>query len=275
MRIERTGLQFRMVLNTDEPGMIGDFDRFRQNTVWRCPGENQSAFLEFITVADVDFIPVAMTLRNAGRSIDFSNLGTGLERSRIGTKAHRTAQIAFGVAHFLAVAFRPFGHQADNRFLRRAKLGGIGFGNPGEIARRFQNRHLHAETNSEIRDLAGSGEVCRSNLALGAPLPKTTGNQNSVNTFQIRARVFLLEGLRSDPFKVHLDPVGDTAMDQCFDQRLVGILQNGVLADNRDLDLAFRIGNRLGNAVPAIEHRCRRPLMPKAARTSSSNPSLW
>jgi hypothetical protein len=74
-----------------------------------------------------------------------------------------------------------------------------------------------------------------------------------VHAFEIGSRILLLEDLGLDPFELHLDLVGDATMDQRFTERLIGIEQPGIFADDRDLDLAFRIGDAVHHHLPARE----------------------
>ena len=65
MRFERPRLQLRMILHTDKPGMVRNLDGFRQNAVRRRSGEDQTAFLELLPIADIDFVAVPVPLGNA------------------------------------------------------------------------------------------------------------------------------------------------------------------------------------------------------------------
>ena len=54
--------------------------------------------------------------------------------------------------------------------------------------------------------------------------------------------------------------VGHTAVGQRLGDGFVGVFELGVFADDGDFDLALRVGNGLGNTLPAVEHRCWRSL---------------
>ena len=66
-------------------------------------------------------------------------------------------------------------------------------------------------------------------------------------------RLLRFQQLRIEPLHPHADPVRHATVHQGLDQRLVGILQPGVLADDRDVDLAGRQPDRIDHPVPAIE----------------------
>ena len=157
----------------------------------------------------------------------------------------------------------------------RAELGRVCILDAGERARRLDDGHLHAEADAEIRHLALAGEAGRPDLALGAALAEAAGHQDAVNALQKRRRILALEDLALDPVEVDLDLVGDAAVVQRLDERLVGVLQARVLADDGDGDLALGIVRRArrcwssgtGSGAGASS-------MPKAARTSLSRPGL-
>ena len=54
------GFQFRMELNANEPGMIGDFDDFRQDAVGRKTGEHEPMFLQLTAILDIHFVSMAV-----------------------------------------------------------------------------------------------------------------------------------------------------------------------------------------------------------------------
>ena len=116
----------------------------------------------------------------------------------------------------LLVALGPLGHQADDRLLGRAELGGVGVRDAGGVARRFDAGHLHAEADAEIGHVLDAGEAGRLDLAGGAALAEAAGDEDAVDVLEIGRGVFALEDLAVDPVEVDLDPVGDAAMGQRF-----------------------------------------------------------
>ena len=151
---------------------------------------------------------------------------------------------------------------------RRRELGRVGLGDAAQIARRLDHRHLHAEADAEIRHVALARELRRADLALGAALAEAARHQDAVDVFEERRRVLLLEHLGLDPVEIDLHLVGDAAVRERLDQRFVGVLHAGVLADDGDRDLAFRIADALVDQLPAREigrrrDRGRRPPAPR------------
>src|SRR3984957_20408030 len=151
------------------------------------------------------------------------------------------------------VAAQPFRHQADQRFGRGAKFGGIRLFDADQIARGLDHCHLHPEADTEIGHVALARELRRANFALRAALAEAAGHQDAIDVFQERSGILVLEYLALDPVEIDLHLVGDTAMRQRLDQRFVGILHAGVFADNRDRHRAFRISYPLVDNVPALQ----------------------
>src|SRR3546814_4525996 len=100
---------------------------------------------------------------------------------RSGAEAHGAAGVALHFAPLDLVAARPLGHQADHRIAGRAELGGARLRQPGQVAGRLDHRHLHAETDAEIGNLALARELRRRDLAFGAALAEAAGHQDAVD----------------------------------------------------------------------------------------------
>jgi hypothetical protein len=83
--------------------------------------------------------------------------------------------------------------------------------------------------------------------------PKPPGTRMPSKPLQMRRRVLALEHLRIEPFGAHLHPVGDAAMGQRLGDRLVGVLQLGVLADDGDAHLAVGVVDAVGHVLPPVQ----------------------
>ncbi len=159
------------------------------------------------------------------------------EHGRIGAEPHGAAEVAAGSALLQLVALHPFGHQADHRIGGGAELRRVRILDAAEIARGFDDGHLHAEADAEIRHLALARELHRLDLALGAALAEAAGHEDAVDMLEEGRRVLALEYFGFDPVEIDLHLVGDAAVRERLDQRLVGVLHPGVLADHRDRHL--------------------------------------
>src|SRR6478735_4052793 len=208
--------------------------------------------LEAVLVGGVDLVAVAMALGNLGRAaIDLRDAAAAVERRGIGAETHRAAEIAGLGALLELVAAQPFGHQADQRLLGRAELGGVGVLDADEVSCGFDHRHLHAEADAEIWHVALARELRRADLAFGAALAEAARHQNAVDVLEERRGIFLLEDLAFDPVEIDLHLVGDAAMRERLDQRLIRILHAGVFADDGDGDVALGITDALVDLLPA------------------------
>jgi hypothetical protein len=136
---------------------------------------------------------------------------------------------------------------------RRAELGRVGVLDPGERPAGLDHRHLHPEADAEIRDPALAGVAHRLDLALRPALAEAARDQDAVDALEERRRVLALEDLALDPVELHLDPVGDAAVVQGLDERLVGVEEPRVLAHHRDRDLALGVLDPVRDRLPAGE----------------------
>ena len=85
---------------------------------------------------------------------------------------------------------------------------------------------------------------------------------------EIGRGVLILENFRFDPVEIDLDPVGHAAVGQSLDQRLVGVLEAGIFADDGDGHLAFGIMHAFMTAFQRLMSGRGAGSMPKAAKTS-------
>src|SRR6266568_4018102 len=109
----------------------------------------------------------------------------------------------------------------------------------------------------------------RANCAARA---EAAGHQDAVDMLQERRRILVLEHLALNPVEIDLHLVGDAAMGERLDQRLIGVLHPGILADDGDGDVAFAIADALVDDLPPPELRrmrrrnaeCRQDLVVEA-----------
>src|SRR6202035_5558892 len=203
--------------------------------------EAYAVLLEPAPIGGVDLVAVAVAFGNVDAAIDAGGLPAALEHRRIGAEPHGAAEIAVAAAPVQLVAFHPFGHQPDHGLGGGAELRRIGLADAAQIARRLHHRHLHAEADAEIGHVPLARELRRLDLAFGAALAEAARHQDAVHMLEERGGILALEHLALDPVEIDLDLVGDAAVRQRLDQRLIGVLHPGILADHRDGDVAFRV----------------------------------
>ena len=118
-----------------------------------------------------------------------------------------------------------------------------------------------------------AGEAGGGDHPLGAALAEAAGNQDAVDPFEPLEGVAVLERVGLDPFEVDLDRVGDAAVMERFDQRLIGVLEPGIFADDGDGHLALVLADRPADLLQRDRSGCGASPIPNAASTSSSRPS--
>src|SRR6516225_9766735 len=212
--------------------------------------------LEPALVPGIDLVAVAVALGNLGRAVvDLRYPAAALEDRRIGAEAHGAAEIAVDAASLELVALHPLGHQTDHRFGGRTEFGRVRLLDATEVARGFDDCHLHSEANPEIWQLALARELNGPDFPFGAALAEAARDQNAVHVLEKRRRILALEHLGFDPIEIDADLVGDAAVGERLDQRLIGVFEAGIFADDGNRHIAFRVANALVDETPAREIR--------------------
>src|SRR5262245_50731831 len=153
-----------------------------------------------------------MTLGNLRVAIDTGDAAALGEHRRVGSKAHGAAEVAALPALFQFVAAHPLGHQPNDRLLGGTELGGPGLGDADEVARGFDDGHLHAKADPEVGQAPRAREAGGQDLALRAPFTKATGHQDAVHVLKIWRGVLTFEDLALDPIEPYLYSVGNAAV---------------------------------------------------------------
>src|SRR5690349_19760206 len=101
---------------------------------------------------------MAMPFADHVLAIDLVHFGPRPQMGRIGTEAHRAAQVAVDRTLLELVAAQPLRHQSDHRMVGRTELARRGRLDSEQIARGLDHSHLHAEADAEEWHLALSRE---------------------------------------------------------------------------------------------------------------------
>ena len=181
---------------------------------------------------------MAMPFGDFGRAVISGAAAAGSSADR--RQPHGAAEIAGG----LALAPLPLSHSVirpttgsrsvriQSNWLRRCRRD---FAPP-------DHRHLHAEADAEIWYVALARELRSADLPFGAALSKPPGTRMPLTCSRNGAGSYSrTPGL--DPVQVDPDLVGDAAA-KAPRSKFVGVLHAGVLADDRDGDLAFGLRMR-------------------------------
>ena len=92
------------------------------------------------------------------------------------------------------------------------ELFGTGVRKPCHIPRGFNDSHLHSKANPEVGYFTGASEFCRFDFTFCAALAEAARNQNRMEPFEVRSRVFTVEEFCVDPFNFDLHTVGHAAV---------------------------------------------------------------
>ena len=97
-----------------------------------------------------------------------------------------------------------------------------------------------------------AGKANAFDLSFGSALAKATGDKDCVHWFELRRKVAAtFENLRIKPFDIDLDPVCDAAVNECFVQRFIRVLEPDIFADDANGHFAFGVGKPIFDVGPA------------------------
>ena len=120
-----------------------------------------------------------------------------------------------------------------------------------QIARSFDDGHLHAQTDAKIGDIVLACELGGTDFAFGAALAKTAGDEDGVEVFELVRIAFTLENLAVDPFGADFDPVPHACVGEGFVDRFIGVFELNIFANDGNADFALGVVHTLGDVVPA------------------------
>ena len=192
-----------------------------------------------------------MALNDFALAVDGAGQRRVNELADLTTQPHRAAEVRVLVPLFQAAGrVLPLGDQADHRVRRiLVELGTVSAAHAGHIARKLDDRKLHAEADAEKGNPVLAGMANRRDLALRATSPETSRNEDRVHALQGGTAVSLdLFGI--DVADLDLAARGDAGMDQRLGQRLVGFGQVDILADKGHIEHPFRMFQRVHDRLP-------------------------
>src|SRR5260370_41497392 len=93
VRLEWARFELGVELHADVPGVIGKLDDLRQNAVRRHARKPEPGFFEALLVTDIDLVPMAMALADAGGAVDLRHSAFRREHRFVGAQPQRPAWI--------------------------------------------------------------------------------------------------------------------------------------------------------------------------------------
>ncbi|CDN42609.1 Uncharacterized protein BN871_BO_00110 [Paenibacillus sp. P22] len=249
LRTVRTGGEFGMELNGQEPRMIRQLDHFHKPSVRGSSGNAQSGFFNRLAVLVVELVPMAVALVDKLVIVRLRGQRAFRQLAWIEAKPHRAA-------HILDVLL--LGEQIDDRIRRRrVDLGAVGSLHADDVPGIFDDGNLHAETDAEERNALLARITDRRDLAFDSPVPEAAGHQNAVHALQRFSRIAVRQLLGVHPADAYFGIGLDAGMGKGLHDAEVGVVQSDVFADNGDLRLALEVFHAVDERFPLGHLRLR------------------
>src|SRR5579859_1035776 len=176
MRARWSALELGMELRRDKEGVISQFNDFHQTVIGRATTDHQPMRLHAFTVLVIELIAMTMALKNNGLTIGLIGLRTRDETADPVSQPHSAALIGH-------LALRQ--HQIDDRMRALLiKLGAISICQSQDVARELDHRHMHAQTEPQVRNILAPRKARRLNLPFDATRTETARHHNTRDIFQ-------------------------------------------------------------------------------------------
>src|SRR5258708_5146264 len=230
--------------------MVGDLYDFHVSPVRRGAGKSQSTTGQDSFILAVELVAMAVPLADFGFSVRLDRLAVLLELAGPRAQTHGTAQLvdAAQLAQLVNDSVRSGG----------IEFAGVGLCQATDVARVFNARGLHSQTDAEIRDLLFARIADRNQHAFDPALAKAAGHQDSVKAVELDFLLqlmafFSLQSLGFHPRDFQLEVVCRGRMDQRFFQRLVRVLIFHVLADDPNVHFVLGVVNVMDQLFPTVQ----------------------
>ena len=238
----RAALKLWMILHAHEEGLLAQLHGLYQTAVRGYAAQGQAGIADFITIEIVKLIAMAMAFADLLRAVAARQRGAGLHHARICAQAQRAALVDFIIliGHEIYHRMRTVGIELVRIRIRPAD----------HMAGKLNHRHLHTQTNAQVR-LGGFTRIARGDdHALDAALTKAAGHQNAVRFAQHFGHVALIDG-----FGIHIvDMYAAAQRVGCVAQRLgdgqVSVVQLHILAHHGDAHSALGMADAIHHFAP-------------------------
>ena len=176
-----------------------------------------------------------MALTDQVQAVHRMREGSVRDSHLLRTEPHGAPEIGLLVARLnRALQVLPLADERDHRvWTTPVELGAVGPRETGDVACEFDDRELHSEADTEVRDAVDARVTNRLDLAFDPALTEPARHQNRVHPIELVATM-PLQVLRLD--EIQVDPRAGTQarVHQRLAERDVRIAQIYVLADHRD-----------------------------------------
>ena len=151
------------------------------------------------------------------------------------------------------------GHQVDDRIGRGGvDLGRMRAAQARHVARKFHNRHLHAQADAQERHAVLARIAHRGDLALQPARAEAAGHQHALRIPQALRCVLIRQLFGRHPVDLHARMVRDAAVRERLHDAHVCVRQLDVLAHQRDARRALRRQLALDHRAPLGQVRLGR-----------------
>ena len=180
-----------------------------------------------------------MTLGDVLRAVAFFQKRSWHDVARIRAETERAA-----LGNLVALA----GHEVDDAIGGAlVKLAGVRAFQMRGVARVFDDGDLHAETQSQIRDVLFAGVLRREDHALDAAVAEAARHENAAHAAELFFQILFGERFGVYPADGNVRPHSVARVAQRLDHGEIGVMQLRIFADERD-------GHALRAAVDAADH---------------------
>src|SRR5581483_6558461 len=229
MRPRRLRLELRVELHGEVPRVARQFGDLDELAVRRASGDAHPLLVERFLVHAVELVAVAVPLVDQRRAVHFLRERSRRQLAGVRAEAHRPAEI---------VDAEEIAQLVDHFCARiRVDFGGVGVGEPRDVARVLDGRPLEAVTDAEVGDLPLARDLRRLHHPARAAVAEAAGHEDAVRAVEQAIAAGLFERFGFDPLDVDLHAVREAAVVERLVQALVRIFVADVLADdvNRQL----------------------------------------
>src|SRR5579871_2792105 len=224
--------------------MSWQLDDFDELAVERAPGNTQPVFDQGALVEAVELVTVTVPLVDDFLAVQLEGERIGGQPARIAAEPHRAAH----VVHAEQIA------ELVDDLVRRVlgDLGRVRIGKAADVSCVLHDRPLEPVADAEIRDLARARELGGGHHAANAAIAEPGRDENPHGVLEQPLPIWLLERLGLDVPEVDLEVVAEPAVIERFVDALVRIFVFGVLTDEVQRHLVFRVLDAKDEIAPRL-----------------------
>src|SRR3972149_9620090 len=215
-----------MKLGRKKPRMILDLYDLNEVFLGIESTDDQPIFYQDISVDIVEFIPVAVPLRDLDAFVGLISQRVRHQDAWIGSKPHRGPLVHLFLTR----------HNMDDRIRGLfIKLRTIGVNQTSDIPCKFDNCTLHSQAYTKKRNPVLPCKSYGLDLSFDPPAAESARDKDALDTGERQPRIFILNLFCIRPLDIHGDMICDPSMRQCLTKAFVGILEIYIFPNNGNL----------------------------------------